>query len=63
MEPVFWLRLLCAKVRGASQLVSQPLFALGDSLRYTSLLCGVAPVLVGTQVHTFGDKMVLFDPS
>ena len=35
-----------------SQLVSQPLFILGDSLRYTMLLCGETPVLVGTQVCT-----------
>ena len=34
MEPVFWLRLLCANVRGASQLVSQPLFILEESLMH-----------------------------
>jgi hypothetical protein len=51
-----------------SQLVSQPLFMLEDSLRYTMLLRGESLVLVGTQVCTVlsltcGDKMVLFDPS
>ena|GEM_PF-5354680 len=63
MEPVLWLRLLHAFVCGVSQLVSQPLFMLEDSLRFTTLPRGVAPVLAGTQACTLCDKMVLFDPS
>ena len=50
-------------MRDVSQLVSQPLFVLGDNCRFHVLPCGVDLVPVRTQVCTLGDKMVLFDPS
>lgn len=52
MEPVHWLRLAFAFVSAVSQLVSQPLFILEESLRFMTLLRGAALVLAGTQACT-----------